>query len=313
MQSASAPYAKRRIDVIFTLANGSFNSAQVSPGAAGSNTQLGLAGLRVATQITKIPSPAAGDTAQTQLYGLTLDHVNQLTYAGLLWNTNPRNDIEIHAGDDQSGMVIVHKGRILAAEPDFSNQPNVISLNVFSVGGYNLQMQSVAPLSFKGGTDAVQALQQIVKPFNLTVENNGVSVQLSNPYIQGSPWSQVLRVLKAANVFGYLDNNRSVLAVWPKTGSRDQSGAGNIEISPATGMIAYPTFSRNQMRVRTLFDPRLAAISVGTNVTVKSQLAAANGKWTPSRIDLSLASETPGGPWELALSAAAIGSGQGGG
>jgi hypothetical protein len=310
--SATAPYARRKIDVIFTLANGSFDTASVN---SGGNSQLGLAGLRVATQISKIPSPVAGGTANTVIYGLTPSHINQLSYAGLLWDTRPQNTIEIHAGDDQTGMVIVHKGIILAAEPNFSQQPNV-SFHVYSVDGYNIQMASVAPLSFKGGTDAATALQQVIKPFGLTLENNGVKVQLSNPYLQGSPWSQVIRLLKAANIYGYLDTTKGVLAVWPKPGAR--TSTANLEISAATGMIAYPTFSKNQMRVRTRFDPGLAAVSVGTNVTVKANLtptiplAAANGKWTPSRIDLSLSSETPGGPWELALTAAAIGSGQGG-
>src|SRR5262249_40274236 len=131
----SAPemtFARRRIDLTFTIVEGPVT-------APTGQSKLSLAGLRVETLISKPPSLHAGGNAQTRIYGMTLDHINQLSLCGLIWDGR-QNMIEISAGDDQSGMTLIHKGIILSAEPDFSDQPDV-AFNVFSIAAYDMQVK----------------------------------------------------------------------------------------------------------------------------------------------------------------------------
>jgi hypothetical protein len=60
-----------------------------------------------------------------------------------------------------------------------------------------------------------------------------------------------------------------------------------------------------------MFNPSLKG--PGQPIRVESQLQAANGNWCISTIDYDLASETPGGPWEMAVTAALPALSQGGG
>jgi hypothetical protein len=62
------------------------------------------------------------------------------------------------------------------------------------------------------------------------------------------------------------------------------------------------------MTTVTLFDPAIAKLTPGAKIAVKSQLTAANGSWTLVRVGLTLASQTPNGPWEMSLEGTPRGS-----
>ncbi len=64
-------------------------------------------------------------------------------------------------------------------------------------------------------------------------------------------------------------------------------------------MIGYPSFSRNYIQVRTLFDPSIKGS--GSVFRVESELTAANGLWRIVNIEYDLSSQTPGGPWEMTI------------
>jgi hypothetical protein len=64
-------YARRKIDLTFTLGEGRF-------GATGQST-LSLKGLRVQAKLTMQQLPTPGGIAQLRIYGMSLDHVNQLS------------------------------------------------------------------------------------------------------------------------------------------------------------------------------------------------------------------------------------------
>jgi hypothetical protein len=65
-------------------------------------------------------------------------------------------------------------------------------------------------------------------------------------------------------------------------------------ISPATGLVGYPTYSDMGITIKTLFNPfiRLAQL-----VTVESSLAFANGSWGAYYVRHELESQTPNGKW----------------
>ena len=284
----SAPYAKRAISVTFQLGKGSF-------GASGSNT-ITHSGLRVflTTEWANLPSQP---TAIIRIYGLTLSEMNALTVAGLNW-LNRDNLVRVDAGDVGDQLTTVYSGTIKEAFPDFREAPDSAFM-VTAIGGATTNVKPPQPVTFAGATPFATAMQQILKPTGLTHENNGVNAILQSPYFPGSSMAQINRALQHANCFGVLDPMANKLATWPKTGSR---GGDATVISAATGMIGYPEFEKVFIRVRTRFDGSLYK-GVGKKIKVETQLTAAQGIWNIIQVDLNLASEMPGGPWEIIMKA----------
>lgn len=289
----SAPYARRQINVTFQLGKGSF-------GASGYDTvtfkspSTGAPGMRVFAEISsaQLPQQIRG---VIRIYGLTLDHINQLTNAGRFYEPS-RDKILVQAGDVGGPLATVFQGNIIEAYPDFREMPNTAFQILAGPGAINLK--PVEPTSFEGATPAPTALGQIAQKCGLSLENNGVNAVLSNPYFPGTGITQINRALGAANCFGTIDPVKNQLAIWPKNGSRSGTPA---KISPETGMIGYPEFQKINVRVRSVFDPALVGIGPGKKMTVDSQFTAAQGEWIIGQVDLTLASETPGGPWEMLL------------
>lgn len=280
-------FVERKIDLIFELGTGSF-------GSSGKN-QINFQGLRIEMTMENAGLPSPGAVIMLRVYGLTLSQINDLSKAGLLWDS-VQNKLLIKAGDSEKGMAEIFNGEISEAYPDFE-QPSS-PLVVFAYTGIGLKLKPVDPVSIDGSISGEQALTQIVKPAGLTVENSGVDVQLSNPYFPGSTWDQISRCIQAMDCFAYYDSTAKKIAIWPK--NKGRQGGGTPLISPETGMIGYPKFQKNQIIVRTLLD---TSIKQGTDVRVKCGLAAADGTWHISSIYYTLASQMPDGPWEMTITA----------
>lgn len=292
----TAPYAQRAITVTFNLGQGSF-------GGGGFDT-VTLAGLRVYAEVSWANLDQQ-PRAIVRIYGMTLSQINELSVAGLNYAVRQNNKIAIQAGDVGQSLTTVFQGTILEAYPDFSEMPNTAFM-VNAVGGADIQLKPVTPTTFQGSASVGTALDQICQKCGLTLENNGVNAVLANPYFPGTGMTQISRAIRAANCFGTLDISAGKLAIWPKLGSRSGDSA---VISPNTGMIGYPSFERNFLRVRSIFDPSVYQ-GPGKKIKVDSQLTAAKGDWTLIQVDLALASETPGGPWEMSIKASPAQTGQ---
>lgn len=284
---------------MFQLGEGSF-------GNSGYNT-ITLEGLRVIASVSLAILPQAG-LCSLRIYGMTLSQINQLSVAGLLWQ-NRKNQVLVQAGDTQSGMSTIFAGNVIEAYPEFRDLPNAAFV-VNAVVAQDVRMQPVKPNSYPGTADAAEVLGSMAKQAGLGFENNGVNVKLASPYFPGTLFTQIMSCIRAANIFGYIDQTKNILAIWPKTGSRSGS-SGNMTISAANGMIGYPEFQKNMIFIRTIFDPTIKnAPGQTVKVTVESQLAAANGSWVLKSIDYALASQIPDGPWEMIIRAVPAGQSQ---
>lgn len=301
--NAVTPYAVRAIDVEFALGKNS--------GTSGNSSKISLKGLRCSVTIEHAQIPDPGANAIVHIYGMSLDHMNQLSKAGLMWNTSDslKNEMMISAGDQLTGMTTVFRGIIQEAYPDFRSLPDT-SFFVRASPGPVMQLKPVAPLSYPGAVDAATAFGTMAKNAGLTLENNGVSVQLASPYFPGTTFDQIVAAARAANVYASIDSVSGVLAIWPKTGSRSDT----VTISPETGMIGYPQFSAAQVTVRSLFTPQVRQLTKGPGqkINIKSQLKAANGIFNTSQVTLQLESQKPGGAWEMIVTAYPKGYGQSG-
>lgn len=284
------PYAVRKINLTFGLSSGSF----------------AIKGHRVLVNVENANLPTTG-IAQIRVYGLTLDHMNQLSVAGLVYkaNLNAKNTVKVDAGDDVSGMTTVFSGTIFEAYPDM-RMPDV-SFVILANPAHIAQLKPVEPSSFPGAAPIETVLGSIVKKAGLALENNGVKTVLASPYFAGTAWNQILGAVRAADCFGVLDNIKNTLAIWTKAGSRAGS---QVLIAPETGMIGYPQFQALHIVVRMLFNTEVTITpGVGYVIRVKSQLTAANGEFTVTGVSHTLMSEMPDGPWETTVNATPKGKG----
>lgn len=274
-------FTKKRIDVTLTLGTGQF-------GDSGSNT-VTLSGLRVQT-IVQAAAGEAMPATQTRIFGVPLDMMCQLTQVGLI-NSSVRfnNSILIAAGDDETGLTTIYDGTIKESWADLSGQP-AAALNVIGVAGLAASLKPVGALSFQGSADVGTIMQGLASTMGFTFENNGVSVQLSNPYFPGTALAQARACARAADIYMIID--RGVLAIWPKNGAR--TGGDIPVISDPTGKVGYPTFSSNGLGLITLFN---ALLKPGGLVQVQSALTPACGIWKLTEASHTLESETPNGQW----------------
>ena len=293
----SAPSLVERIIVLtIQLGTGSFGDSGQNTLVLGSITDPKLCP-RCSVHVKLAVAPYPGMAVIT-VYGLTIEHINQLTIAGILYDGR-KNIIQVQAGDLKSGMSVVYTGEIWQAYPKAS-QPNMAFVILCNPAN-DIQLTPVSPTSFKGAIDGADVLKQIAQKAGLTLENNAkVSVILSNPYFANTAWEQFKACADAMGVTAMYDPVKKVLAVWPKRGNR----GGNFLVSPDTGMIDYPEFQQAQVTVRQIFEPGNVPIS-GQRLEVRgSQFKAANGVWSAIySCDLDISAQLPDGPWEVVITA----------
>lgn len=281
-------YARRKIKLSLRLGEGGFDATSF-------NT-ITIEGLRVVANISKVVAPSTA-SAIIRVFGLTLDHINQLTAAGQQWASSLKNFVALEAGDDLNGMTVVFNGVIQEAYPDFTNQPDVAFV-IIAHAATGIKITPVQPTSLKGGNDAKTVFGEIAKKAGVPLEENGVQGQLDNPYFPGTAWNQAILAGKAFDCFVFYDDLADAIAVWPRTGKRQGRGSNRFVISADNGMIGYPMFQNVTVTFRTLFDPQ---VRLRDQVFAETQFTAANGPWVVRQVDYLLASEMPNGPWEMII------------
>lgn len=273
-------FTRKRIDVTITLGTGAFGETV--------GDTVTLSRLRTTAELIYAGGDSMG-ALQLRMFGVDAAMMNRLTTIGYVNAAiKGKNSILLAAGDDENGMQTVFVGTIYDAWADYKNSPDV-AFNVVANAGMGALVKPVAAVSYKGATDVATIMAGLAATMGLTFQNNGVNVQLSNPYFPGTALTQVRTCARAANINATVD--LGALVIWPKTGPR----AGTVPlISPATGMIGYPTLNSMGMAVRTLFNGNLKP---GANVQINSAIPMACGTWQLGPLSHSLSSEMPGGPW----------------
>lgn len=283
---------RRYLNLTFALGKGSF-------GDGGFDT-VEFTGLRSSATISK-----AGGVSMSQLQlrvqGMSLSDMNALSTLGKPLVDGRNNTVTIVAGSDDAGEGVVFTGTISEAWVDMADAPN----GVFTVNAFTGLLDALKPIpasSFQGQADAATVLAGLATQMGVAFENNGVQVQLANPYFPGTALAQVKACAKAANIEYVLDG--AVLAIWPKGGAR---GGAIPLLSPTTGLVGYPQHTENGIRLTTLFNP---SITFGGQVQVESALTPAAGTWTVFSLAHELEAETPGGAWFTHLDCSVLGHAQ---
>lgn len=290
VSTLQTPFAVRKIDLTFTLGTGSFGNTGAD--------QLTITGLRVYAQLRSVVFPHGGTEITMRVHGMTLDHINSLSKAGLLWDTR-QNQVQVKAGDASSGMTTVFDGNIVEAYPAFDGGADDRHFYIYAVDSAIHRLKPAQPTSYPKSVPATQVLKSLAEQAGLTLQASDVTSVLQTPYFWGTLWQQIRSAVAAADCFAWLDGVNKTLIVWPKNSKTVPSAT--VTISPATGMIGYPMFQAKTIIVRTLFNPTLT-IGLGTSVLIRSELAAANNaKLRIADLSHNLASQLPGGPWETTI------------
>lgn len=288
---------KRKIDLTFSLGEGSF-------GEQGANT-VTISGLRTSCTITRQGQNMA--EMQLRVWGMPLDTMRKLTVLNkLAYNQERNNNVVVTAGDDVSGMAVIFNGTIKEAWADAQNAPDVLFM-VSAFSGILAKTRPIAPTSFSGPVQAdvffASLAAQITdgaepRPYGL--ENSGVVGVLDNPYYPGTALDQIAKAASALNINAVLDQEKQVLAIWPRGQSR---GSATLDVSAATGLVGYPQFTQNGLAFTTLLTPslffgqRVRVTSLLDATGIAQDLGLANGEWVVAALQHNLDAEIPGGQW----------------
>jgi hypothetical protein len=275
-------FAQRAIDVVLSLGTG--------PDGTGKPDVLTLTGLRVSAAITITGGDSMG-LASVRIWGLPLALMTRCSAISSYAMQLRKNSMAVYAGNTDPSIPkrLVFQGQIISGWTDIQNAPEA-SLNLEALSGAWESIQPASATSYAGSVDAATIMQNLATRMGLAFENGGVNgVILSTPAFHGGLWEQAAACARAAHIGWTVD--RGTLAIWPLTGHRN---GDPVEISSATGMIAYPAYNGTGMDVRSLFNPDL---KMGGLVTVKSSLAVLSGTFTVTSLVHNIESEMPGGQW----------------
>ena len=269
---------KKALRFVITLGTGKFGSSD--------NDTITLQGFRATADIDKAGGMMMG-TLRAKIYGVRQADMNSITT--LMWKPGTRiaNTVEVYAIDG-AAETLIFAGNIVNAWGDYQSIPDVF-LHIQAQAAFFNGLQAVQPLSIKGGVDVAVVMARIAKDMGLVFENNNVSVMLTDVYVANTLKEQALELARAANFSLYIDDK--VLAITNKYAPRK----GLIpEISPASGLVGYPTFDGVGVNFRTLFNP---AITFGGSIKLVTDLPQAAGEWIVTSVAHRLESEKPGGAW----------------
>jgi hypothetical protein len=282
---SSTGFTKKRIAATISLAPdaGSFDGT--------ASDTVTLSGLRMMADLVDSTGDSMG-MLQLRVFGLPQAMMNRLTIVGDINRVILSNTIFLAAGDDERGLATVFTGTISDAWAEYNSSPDV-AFNVIAYVGLGELLKPVGVNSYPGSTDVAQIMADLAKIMGLAFENNGVDARLSKPYFDGTALTQVRTCAQAAGIWYTIENGK--LAIWPKNSSR--VGVVHL-ISPATGMVGYPTLSSKGLTLKTVFNPN---IRIGRDVKVESSIPMACGTFRVSTFSHSLSSELAGGPWFTTL------------
>lgn len=298
-------FSQNILNFTFQLGQNTQN-AQPTTFAGTSSTQQSFSGLRARVRIGYAAGPT-GSTCDAKIFGLPPTVLNQLTAVAAVQPKVSRNNVIISAGKSTTGNAsaanannspvggfpVVFGGTIAFSYGDYNQQPEV-PLHIIAQAGLSAAVNRAAPASFTGTTSVAQMMRNYAQALGIGFENNGVSAQLTNPYLPGTILQQIYLAAEQSNTMALIVDGGTTLAIWPK-GSYRINATSIPLISASTGMIGYPSFAQNGlMAVRMLYNPD---VLYGGQIQIQSQISQANGKWVVWSIQHILDSLDPNGDW----------------
>jgi len=267
-------FAFRQINLQFTSANGK---------------TVKLEGLRCAAVITNPGGNSAFGQLQLQVYGMTLEQMNEYSSTGSNMVAVQDQSVTVTAGNQGGTLNQVFSGTLISSFIDLSNPPEA-SFVCAAVAGYYNKAAPSAPNTYEGSQKAEDIIKALAGQIGYTFENkNGATAVVQNQYLSGSIIDQMQAVARAAS-FPLIIENKTV-TIFPNNGVRDDI---IINLSAETGLVGYPSYWEAGFVVKSEFDP---IITIGRVINLKSQIPKANGEFPIQYVTHELSTLTPDGPW----------------
>lgn len=269
---------KKQLRFVITLGTGKFGSSN--------NDQITLQGFRAIADIDKAGGMMMG-TLRAKIFGVKQVDMNSVTTLQWKPGTLIPNTVEVFAIDG-AAETLVFAGNIVNAWADYQSMPDVY-LHIQAQSAFFNALKAIPPRSFKGRVDVASVMAQIARDLGYTFENNGVTTQLTDVYLPNTGMEQAKDLARAAGCDLYLDDK--ILAITPPNVPRKVIIP---LISPASGLVGYPTFDGVGVNFQTLFNP---AVTFGGSVKLETDVQQAAGEWVITSVGHRLESEKPGGAW----------------
>jgi hypothetical protein len=267
-------FAFRQINLQFTSANGK---------------TVKLEGLRCSAVITNPGGNSAFGQLQLQVYGMTLDQMNEYSSTGSNMVAVQDQSVTVTAGNQGGSLNQVFSGTLISSFIDLSNVPEV-SFVCAAVAGYYNKAAPSAPNTYEGSQKAEDIIKSLAGQIGYAFENkNGATAVVQNQYLSGSIIDQMQAVARAASFPMIIEND--LVTIFPNNGTRDDIV---INLSAETGLVGYPSYWEAGFVVKSEFNP---IITIGRVINLKSQLPKANGKFPIQYVTHELSTLTPDGPW----------------
>ena len=269
---------KKALRFVITLGTGKFGSSN--------NDTITLQGFRAIADIDKAGGMMMG-TLRAKIYGVKQADMNSVTTLQWKPGTLIPNTVEVYAIDG-AVETLVFAGNIVNAWADYQSMPDVY-LHIQAQSAFFNALKAVPPRSFKGGVDVASVMAQIARDLGYVFENNGVNTQLTDIYLPNTGMEQAKDLARAAGCDLYLDDK--ILAITPPNVPRKVLIP---LISPASGLVGYPTFDGVGVNFQILFNP---AVTFGGSIKLETDVQQAAGEWVVTSVGHRLESEKPGGAW----------------
>ncbi len=275
---------KKALRFVITLGTDKFGNSEFDT--------ITLQGFRASAHIDKAGGMIMG-TMRAKIYGVNESDMHAITtlamqaakYSEIRWQANV---VDVYAIDGNV-ETLVFSGNIVNAWADYQGMPDVF-LHIQAQAAFRNAIEAVPPRSYKGSIDVAVAMEQLAKDIGYVFENNGVSVQLSDVYLENTALEQAKALAKAAGITMVIDDN--ILAITPANGSRETTIVPVI--SRDSGLVGYPTLDIAGVTFQALFNPQVRFMC---KFELKSDQIRSSGVWVATCISYRLESEKPGGAW----------------
>lgn len=281
-------FIEKKLQIKIVLAD---NSTTVFT-STGDNT-LVIDQLRMSVNVTAAARQAS--QAAVTIWGMLQTDMEALTVAFQTFGALRQNYIEIRA-DNGDGYKLVFTGTIIEAQPDFRSVPDV-SFQILAMFGYFKKIELSSAISFPGAVDIDVFGRYFADQLGMSYQNRGAKAVLTNQYCASTLFDQLREIADAAQIDYYFQGN--VLVFAPGNNSTPLELIPAAVLSPTTGLIGYPMYSRQGLIVTAIYDPAFQC-AVAIEI-VESQVKGANGRWFAFAMQLDLSANMPGGPWTATL------------
>lgn len=282
-------FTRKSLETRIVLAEGEFT---------GGGNMKTFRGLATDARIEKVGAPDLNKMS-LKIFGMLREDMEQLTALSFKPMEYKKKYAVLLAGDEGAELSVVFKGEIMKAVADYSGAPD-ISFQIDAMTGSYPLMMSAPPLTVEGEAPAADVVGSLAGEMGYAFENAGVTGSLKNAVLNGSPLEKARAAADQTGAELILDDD--VLVLLPPGKARTSEVP---YISPATGLIGYPSFTDTGISFKCLYNP---ALQMGGLVEIKSVVPHASGVWRITKLTHSLSAYNPkGGAWESAAEGVSYG------